>query len=677
MIRTFFCASARGLLSSMLFALGVLALGGCSSPKEHGSSLAIVAPNSGVPYSAQLSGAADKDLTELLEKSLKLFSLAHRKPASRARLRRRAEADIETALAVLRSEGYYNGVASFAIAVAPAAVPAAQFGDERDDNSEPAAPTAVVPAAANAIDEGPFSVTVNIEPGQRFKLARMSIEPAVTAQGLTVATAEILGIDEGAFARAADIVDAESRVVAHLAERGYAYAKFEGHTVTADMAQHALTVVGRVAPGPRVRFGAMRFEGLRSVQAPYLQSYQPWQDEALYSRSALERLQTSLFATSLFDSVSVQPATLAEAAAAAVQIAGHAPNESASEHAKQAAATDSAEVRVPITVIATEAKHRSVGAGARFSTNDGPEVTAFFEHRNMFGANETGRATLLGGLRRQELSLSIRKPQFWQQPNVLFGSFVVGHEDSDAFEERAVTFLLGMERQWNKRLTVSAGLSLEVSQIDDNLDGNFDVAQLAGVPLTARYDASNSLFDPTRGYRLGATVTPYVGTFRSNALMFSSMDLAAALYVPIDSARRYVFAARGRAATLVGAERDALPSTKRLYSGGGGSVRGYQTRFIGPLDARDDPLGGRSVLEAGVEMRIRIGENLGIVPFIDAGTVSSEIFPDFSEDVQIGAGLGVRYHTIIGPIRADLAVPINRREADNLFEFYISIGQAF
>ena len=106
-------------------------------------------------------------------------------------------------------------------------------------------------------------------------------------------------------------------------------------------------------------------------------------------------------------------------------------------------------------------------------------------------------------------------------------------------------------------------------------------------------------------------------------------------------------------------------------------MRGYKYRFIGPLDFRGEPLGGRSVLEASAEMRIRIGKNFGVVPFIDAGTVSEEFFPDLSEDVQLAAGLGVRYYTIIGPIRADFAVPINPREEDSDFEFYISIGQAF
>ena len=695
MIRRFFSACLHRLRLPLVCLMTVAALGGCAAHKPLDSDMGIADSNSGFDYTVQLRGTPSEDVTGLLEKSLTLYTLAHRKPASKARLRRRAEADMETTVAVLRSEGYYNGTARFEIIDA---LPTKSFvrpeqtdghndgqsdgqsGDQGGTSASPsAAPVAATSAGAGAgvIDDGPLNVTIDIEPGQRFTLARMSIEPAVTAEGVAVASAQILGISEGSFARAADIVDAEARVVARLTELGYAYASFEGHTVTADLAQHTLSVVGRVAPGPRVRFGAMRFEGLQSVQASYLQSYTPWQDNALYSRSAIERLQTSLFATSLFSSVSVQATTLAETAMMAVQTADRAAGEATSSSVRQAGAPGFSEVRVPITVRATEAKHRSVGAGARFSTDEGPEATAFIEHRNLFGANETGRVTALGGLRRQELNLSLRKPQFLYEPNVLFASLAVRHEDTDAFEERAVSALLGVEKQWSKRLTVSAGLSVEVSQIDETREGNFDVAQLAGVPLTARYDASNSVFDPTRGYRLGAAITPYVGAYLNDALLFTSADVSASLYLPLDAARRYVFAARGRAGTLLGAQRDALPPTKRLYSGGGGSVRGYQTRFIGPLDVRNDPLGGRSVLEAGVEMRIRVGDSFGIVPFIDAGTVSSAIFPDFREDVQIGAGLGVRYHTIIGPIRADFAVPVNRREADNLFEFYISIGQAF
>ncbi|MFT5449413.1 MAG: translocation and assembly module TamA, partial [Gammaproteobacteria bacterium] len=550
---TVFCSVIKGLRCvagvSLLF-LAALAIGGCSSSEERTSGAGIVDPDSGVSYAVKLHGSAQDDLVDLLEKALKLYTLGHRKPASRARLRRRAESDMKTATAVLRSEGYYKGEASFSISSAPAVAPAS--------GGAGGSPVANAAAGEQGTEKPPesaaFAVDVTIEPGPRFTLAQFSIEPTVTAQGLEVVSAETLGISLGSPAQAVVIVEAEAQAVVWLTDRGYPYAKFAGRTVVANLERHTLSVVSRVAPGPRVRFGEMKFEGLESVQAQYLQSYVPWEKNALYSRSAIEKFQTSLFSTNLFDSVSVQPSALIEIAKAQAR-QGQSPDSAKREQAT----SDSSEPPVPMTVSASEAKHRSVGAGARFSTDAGPEATAFFEHRNLFAANETGRAAIIGGLNRQELSLSIRKPQFRSGPNVLFGSIVVANETSDAFDERGITLLTGLEHRWNKRLTLSAGLSFERVQIDDDLDGDFDVVKLFGVPLSARYDASNNLIDPTRGYRLSASLTPYVGSYLDETLLFGSTNVTGSVYVPFDSAKRYVFAARVRVGTVLGAERDAVP----------------------------------------------------------------------------------------------------------------------
>jgi translocation and assembly module TamA len=101
---------------------------------------------------------------------------------------------------------------------------------------------------------------------------------------------------------------------------------------------------------------------------------------------------------------------------------------------------------------------------------------------------------------------------------------------------------------------------------------------------------------------------------------------------------------------------------------------------VGPLDDDNDPLGGRSLVELGLELRIKVTDSIGIVPFLDAGQVYDTVYPDFSVDTPLryGAGLGLRYYTAIGPVRLDVAVPLNPRETnDNDFEIYISLGQAF
>ena len=138
-----------------------------------------------------------------------------------------------------------------------------------------------------------------------------------------------------------------------------------------------------------------------------------------------------------------------------------------------------------------------------------------------------------------------------------------------------------------------------------------------------------------------------------------------------------MLSARTRIGSIIGQETDELPANKRFYSGGGGSVRGYEFQSIGPEDDKGDPTGGRSVLEVSGEVRLRVTEDIGLVPFIDGGTVSEQPFPDFDERFLWAGGLGLRYFTGIGPLRLDVAFPINGRDSDDIFQFYISLGQAF
>jgi translocation and assembly module TamA len=138
-----------------------------------------------------------------------------------------------------------------------------------------------------------------------------------------------------------------------------------------------------------------------------------------------------------------------------------------------------------------------------------------------------------------------------------------------------------------------------------------------------------------------------------------------------------VLAVRARLGSIVGEELLDVPSDKRFFSGGGGSVRGYAFQAIGPRTLEDNPLGGRSLLELGLEARVRITEEIGLVPFIEGGQVFDGSFPGSDDGLQFGAGLGLRYFTGIGPLRFDLAFPINKRKGDDDYQIYVSIGQAF
>jgi translocation and assembly module TamA len=106
-------------------------------------------------------------------------------------------------------------------------------------------------------------------------------------------------------------------------------------------------------------------------------------------------------------------------------------------------------------------------------------------------------------------------------------------------------------------------------------------------------------------------------------------------------------------------------------------VRGFRYRSIGPTGPFGIVVGGTSLLEASLEARIKVTDTIGVVPFVDAGGAFESSFPDFNDDIRVAAGLGLRYYTAIGPIRLDVAAPLNRRPGDKPVSLYVSIGQAF
>jgi translocation and assembly module TamA len=191
-----------------------------------------------------------------------------------------------------------------------------------------------------------------------------------------------------------------------------------------------------------------------------------------------------------------------------------------------------------------------------------------------------------------------------------------------------------------------------------------------------RYDGSNDLLDPTKGFRLGGSISPEI-SFGGGRFTYARAQIDASAYHPVGGGT--VLAGRVRLGTIFGAQSSEIAPSRRFYSGGGGSVRGYGYQQIGPRDADGDPIGGRGLAEFGLEARIRLkafGGNFGIVPFLDGGTLANDIVPK-GRNWQFGAGIGARYYSSFGPIRVDVGTPLNPRSGDAPIAVVVSLGQAF
>jgi Outer membrane protein len=200
---------------------------------------------------------------------------------------------------------------------------------------------------------------------------------------------------------------------------------------------------------------------------------------------------------------------------------------------------------------------------------------------------------------------------------------------------------------------------------------------LAGFYLETSLDSRDDRLNPTSGFNINARIMPLYGMVENEQSNFIELEGSLATYYAIDEAKRYVLAGRTRLGTVVSSEHQKVPDNHRFYAGGAGSVRGYDRDIIGPLDAKNNPEGGRFVFELGAEIRAQIYGDIGLALFAESALVDEQPNPQADTRMQTGVGVGVRYYSPVGPVRLDLAIPLEKREVDADFELYISLGQAF
>lgn len=600
----------------LLAALAFLALAACAGDDKLDHPV-FDAPTTSIDYTVELDGLPSEDMTDLATASLAVYRQQDAGAQSTAFLKRRAEGDAALLHRILRSKGYYNG--------------------EVDVDVKP--PEGETPTKAIFV----------VRPGTAFTLARHDFtldDPSGTAPALNPSE---LGSPVGQAAEAAAIVDAETGAVEQLRRTGFPYAERGKRRAVADLDAEIIEIDTPVSTGPASQFGELSFSGLQDVQESYLATYVPWEIGETFNTSKLRTYQRALIGTDLFETVRVTPPATPPDAPGPVPL--------------------------PITVEAIERPFRTVSAGALYNTDDGPSVTGSYEHRNLFGANETVTVAAELGLELQVFGVAYREPQYLRPSQDFFASFSVKREEDDAFDDLTGTLTAGIQRKLNPRWTVGFGGLLEASLITDQ--GDESTAFLGGIPLSATYDGSDDPLNPTKGARLNLEVTPFAGSFNDAFASFLSLDATESAYYDITNEKDYILAARGRLGSILAGDLDDVPQTRRLYSGGGGSVRGFARRFVGPLDANNDPTGGLSAMELGLEARARLYGDLGGVLFLEAGSVTEQSFPNFDEGIQTAAGAGFRYFSPAGPIRVDIAFPLDPRDVDDTFQFYFSIGQAF
>ena len=543
-----------------------------------------------------------------------------KKPANAAQIGRRSRADADLLAQLLRSQGYYDAM--------------------------------VEPRTERSADG--LSVVLTADPGQQYRFASVELPGLEAAGENTARLRDFFAVKAGDPVIAEDVIRAGVSLTTALGQEGFAEAKLGDQDIEVDHQTHLATLVLPVTPGPVARFGAIHVSGKPPFSAHHLAIIARFKRGDVFKRSKLEDLRRALIATSLVAIADIR----------VVPVNGGR--------------------TVDIDVHLEPAPSHTIAGQLGYGTGQGISAEVDWTDRNFF--NPEGALTLRGiaGTQEQLAAVQYRRNNFLQRDQILNVAASVGHQKYAAYEANTIELSGDIERQsnfiWQKKWTWTYGVDLLGT---DEL-GVFSSAgvkstrkfAIAALPLSLGYDGSDNLLYPTRGFRLSGRISPEV-SFHGGSFTYARTQIDASAYHPISDS--IVVAGRVRFGTIIGASLFDIAPSRRFYSGGGGSVRGYGYQQLGPRDVDGDPIGGRGLAEFGLETRIRLkqfGGNFGIVPFVDGGTLSTNALPDFSE-WRYAVGLGARYYSSFGPIRIDFGVPLNRRKGDGPIAVTVSLGQAF
>jgi translocation and assembly module TamA len=493
-------------------------------------------------------------------------------------------------------------------------------------------------------DDSGLHAAFTITPGDRFSVTGYEIRYTDAGPETRPTTPGAIGVDTSSSSVGSDILTVQSDVIKRLHQVGYPLAQVTERRAEAKLEEKTAKIVLITQSGPYATYGTVLWPTGIRTRRDYLQSFIPWKTGQRFNLDQTAQMRDDLAETGLFTVVAVEPGTPAP------------------------------DGTTPVDVSLTERKLRTFGAGVSYSTNLGFGGQTSWLHRNLMGRGEQLELNADISQVLQSGKVQYKAPRIIPRTDLL----IIGeikNEDDDAFSGVTFDITGELHRKLRRYLTAKAGVELFVSQSEDTFGPQR--SHLIGFPIGLTYNNIKNVLNPTSGVNSSVTVEPFIGESNGPA-SFTLIEGTASYHHRLDERARFIGAVWAHAGASIGETVSAVPPDKRYYAGGAGSVRGYGYKLLGPTDVENDPIGGRSVLEGGAELRFPVKGNFGGAVFLEGGNVSEQGLFTFDEGIRYGAGIGVRYYTAVGPIRADIAFPLDRREnIDDPFQFYISLGQAF
>lgn len=533
-------------------------------------------------------------------------------------------------------------------------------------------------------DQTSVKISVTIAEGEPLRAERIVLEGFDTLPADHLATLETrLPLRVGQPVDRALLQASRETALDELRDHGHPYASVRiVETPGSNERQQVITL--RAEPGPVAHHGEIEISGNSSVTDNVVRRQLTFKPGDLYQLSKLRESQRKLYGLELFDFANVQPQR-----------------------------GDGQPTVVPTRVTVTEGKHRKVNFGIGYGTEEQARAEVDWRHVNFFGGARTAGVLarysgLDGGVR-----LSFNQPYLFSPHYSLGLTGQVWHTSQPAFTldtrggratvtrqfARGGGPILGGRPTMTLALTYAnehedytisndalRDLSFRPTLIALGLDPRFGTGsgQRSALILDASRNTTDNLLDAKRGY-LASLHLEQAGNFLGGSYDYYELTGEGRFYQNIANAVVFAAQVRGGSIDASGPPDTLVPFFKRYFLGGATNLRGWGRYEVAPLSGAGLPIGGTTFMNLSAEVRVPVWSALGGVLFFDAGNVWTDEWDFNVTDLRYDAGVGLRYTTPIGPIRADVGYQLNPivglrakgEEQTRRFRFHFSIGQAF
>lgn len=564
---------------------------------------------------------APEDLVKPVKNSMALSEVLRAQTPDPTELIAAAQADYRRILATLYDQGYYAPKISIQLDGREAA----DFGTF--DN-------------VDAVSK----LAVTVDPGPKFTFSRASVTPIASEQDVPE------GFRSGQPARSDVMRETAEAVINGWRREGYAKADLLNQDITADHTSKTVDARLTIAPGRKLTFGKLILKTPSAVRPIRIITIAGIPEGRPFSPEELDKASERLRKIAAFRAVQLTEAETAN------------PDGS-----------------LDIEAVVSDQKPRRITFGVEAATLDGGSLSAAWMHRNLMGGAETfilsGKYAGIGSsddLTNYNVGVYYERPATLGADSKFYSSLVWDHEEIPSYATDTVKTEIGMKRKFGKYTDFSFAIGYDRTIATEN--GVRAKYTLWTFPLTATYDDRENKLDPVSGTYLGATITPFVTSRGKDYGMRATLD--GRRYFSLSDAGKITLALRGQAKTVITTDGAEVPPTYLFYSGGGGTVRGHKYQSLG-ITSGGSTTGARTFLGASAEVRAKFNADWGAVAFYDFGLVAPQSLSLSDAQSHAGAGVGLRYATPLGPLRLDVAVPVQGATSGRRAEIYVGIGQAF